>query len=142
MENNRQIAKIPKVRERRTKVMEMLLSGLSRHQITLEIREEYGIGQKSVDKDITQAYSLIKLNHDTEVPDLIAKHIGMYYEVWQDAKVADDYKSCIAAQQAIEKLLKLHNPENATFVQNNTYSFDNLSLEEAKQLLIDSKKDD
>lgn len=135
------IAKIPVVRQRRLKVMEMLLSGLSRTQITDEIREEYCVGRKSVDRDITEAYNLIKLNHDTEPADLVSKHIGMYYELWQDAKLGGDIKAAIQCQQAVEKLLKLHAPENSTFVQNNNYNFDNLTLEEAQKLILELKEE-
>jgi hypothetical protein len=53
------------------------------------------------------------------------------------------YGQVAAANQALsnkEKLLGLHRPDNTTFVQNNNYNFDNLTVEEAKNLLIDAER--
>lgn len=136
------IAKIPLVRQRREKVMKMLLDGESHQYIVKAIHNQYGVGNKSVQKDITLSYIMIRQSHDVSYEALVSRHIGMYYKTWQDATMGGDARGAIAALQAIEKLMKFHAPEQATFIQNNAYSFDHLSLEEVQQLLLEAKKDD
>lgn len=142
LEKPNNLAKIPRVRQRREEVMGLLLSGWSRAQIIGHQKKQWNAGGKTTDKDIEFAYKTIRTNHNIEYSELISRHIAMYYELFNKAEEMGDTKGAIASLQSVEKLLKLHNSDNSTFVQNNSYSFDNLSLEEAKQLLLDSKQDD
>lgn len=136
------LAKIPRVKQRREAVLNLLLSGWSRSQIITQIRSDWSCGIKTVDKDIEKCYQTVRLNHNTEYSELISRHIAMYYELFNKCEDLGDVKGGIQALQAVEKLLKMHQPDVAQFVQANTYNFDNLSLDEAKQLLLEAKEDD
>ena len=141
MDNLNQLAKIPRVRQRRAKVMELLLSGWSRSQILLEQKQEWGAGNKTTDKDIEHAYATIRLNHNTEYSELISRHISSYYELYNKAEELGDVKGAIQSLQAIEKLLKMHNPDNPVFIQNNNLNVEQLDEHQIRALLDEYNED-
>ena len=133
------LAKIPIVKQRRLDVMEMLLEGKSHTQISDVIKHNYQKTEHTVQKDITVAYAMIRQSHDVSYEALVGRHIGMYYDLYQTAKELGDVKGAIAATQAIEKLLKMHQPDNATFVQNNNYNLEHLTDLQIDKILDEAK---
>ncbi len=125
------------VEQRVNKVAEMLLSGGSRTIIMNTITKQYDISPAQVDTDITNAYKVIRSNYTQDIEDLVAKHIGMYYDNAERAKQTMNIQAANQSLQAIEKLLKLHSPTNQVNVQvnNNTVQLPEMSIEQIKELL-------
>lgn len=126
---------------RRNEVFKRKMSGQTKQQIWEWYHPTYQKTLHSFEKDITWCNRKLQQFVDAEGKDVIIDHLIKYDTNY---KIALEYGQISAANQALqnkEKLLGLHRPENSTFVQNNSYNFDNLSLEEAKQLLIEFKKE-
>lgn len=142
MANNTGIVSNPRGRppkavseERMLLVVDMLMNLKTRSQIHQELYDRYGSGRKNTDYIITQAYKVIKESYLPDKEAIINQHINRYYEIANDAKDILDNKSQIAALQAIEKLLRMHQPDVA--IQQNTLQLDlkDMSINDLKQLL-------
>ena len=127
---------------RRKEVMEHRLEGHTKKEIWEWWCAKYNKTLHTFEKDLTWVNKQLSSFVVTEGKDVIVEHLIKYDHIY---KISLEFGQLSVANQALvnkEKLLKLHAPDAATFVQNNSYSFDNLSLEEAKQLLLEAKKDD
>ncbi len=118
------------VEERRELVLQMLLSGKSHKQIQHTIQHQYGISKKSVENDITQSYLVIRDNYTTDPSSVIAKHIGMYYRNWEEARANKQFGAANQALHYLEKLVGLHKVEQTVNIQQNNLNLDKLTPEE------------
>ena len=125
--------------ERREDVMTSLLRGHSTGEIGRVIVEAHGCSLVTVDRDISWCYEEIRTKYDRDIPEVIATHIAKYTEIHKAAMGLGDFRSSIAALQAIEKLLKLHVEQPLIAIQNNTVNLDNLSLDELQGLLQETQ---
>ena len=120
--------------QRLMEVVDLLLQVKPRKEIYQYVYDNYGVGQKSTDYLITEAYKVIKEKYSVDREGVVNQHIQKYYDIVNKCDGYDP-KHQIQALQAIEKLLKLHQPDVA--IQQNTLELDvkHLSLEEIKELL-------
>lgn len=123
------------ITERREDVMTWLLKGWRTSDILRETQQEYGVSRVTVERDITHCYAEIKKKYERDIPTIISNHIAKYEEIHRAAMELGDFRSSIAALQAIEKLLKLHVEQPLVMLQQNNLNLDNLSLNELQQLL-------
>jgi len=124
--------------ERREDVMTSLLRGHSTGEIARVIRESYGCSLVTVDRDISWCYEEIRQKYDRDIPEVIATHIAKYTEIHKAAMQLGDFRSSIAALQAVEKLLKLHVEQPLVLLQQNNLNLESLSLNELQGLLQES----
>jgi len=124
--------------ERREDVMTSLLRGWRTADIIKATTTNYNVSKVTIERDITHCYAEIRKKYEREIPDIISNHIAKYEEIHRAAMELGDFRSCIAALQAIEKLLKLHVEQPLIAIQNNTVNLDNLSLHELQELLSET----
>ena len=120
--------------ERMDEIVQMLLDCKPRKYIVDFLVTNYNISPKSTDHLITNGYKLIKELYQPDRESIILTHISKYYSILNSIEDFDP-KAKIAALQAIEKLLKLHQPDVA--IQNNTLNLDlkDVSISDLKNLL-------
>ena len=125
------------ISKRREDVLEQLMNYKGHSYIQDYIQKKYGVGKKSVERDITIAYETIKKDYPIDTQTIVEKHIAMYYDLANTAKEQYDAKGAAAILEKIEKLLKLHSPDvvinNNT--QNNNLNLENISVDDLKKLL-------
>lgn len=97
-----------------------------------------GLSRKSFDVDVTHAYKELD-NHIGTNEELITKHIGMYYDLYRTNKETNP-SIAMKALSNIERLKKLHLPDVAVQINNNSIGtasnqLENLSLDQLKELL-------
>lgn len=116
-------------------ILDLLLQGKSNNEIALIMMDKFKLKRGTVNNLITRAYKTIRSNYDVEVDNIIHKHVGMYYQIMNDAKQLGDSSARIKALQAIEKLLKV--TSDAPIIQQNTLNLNlkELSKDEIKEML-------
>lgn len=116
-------------------ILDLLLQGKSNNEIALIMMDKFKLKRGTVNNLITRAYKTIRSNYDVEVDNIIHKHVGMYYQIMNDAKSLGDSSARIKALQAIEKLLKV--TSDAPIIQQNTLNLNlkELSKDEIKEML-------
>lgn len=128
-----------KILDRRDQAMKKLLKGHTTSEISLMIREQYGVSRATAERDISYCYDQIRKKYERSqnIPQLVAEHIAKYEQIRVLALEAYDFKAAISALQSIEKLLKLHKDEPLIALQqNNTnINLENLSMEELLKLM-------
>jgi endonuclease III len=115
-------------------LVNLILKGHNHSYICAEAMKEFGASYSSVTKLMMKANQFIKENIKIDTEALVLQHVQKYKEIMTDWDKVDG-KTQIAAMQAIEKLLKLHNPE--TQINNNTLNLNlkDLSVRDLKELL-------
>jgi hypothetical protein len=133
------------VYNRRVDIMNMLLSGCSRSDLTVWYKVNFpDRGDRSLEKDITWAYRELKKYISKEKEDVINQHLILYDKLIKDC-MNDSFNKGTAVKAMVqkEKLLGLHStPETQVNIQNNTLQVQNnkielppLTVEEIKNLL-------
>jgi hypothetical protein len=124
------------VEQRRIDILNMMLTGATHSQIKQWYTTYHPVlSEHSCEKDITYAYGELKKYANTSLDDIISHHIIFYDEIAQKATSTGQYDSAIKAKQAKEKLLKMHAPEAAVFVQNNNMSLDHLTKDDLAEVI-------
>lgn len=125
--------------DRRNEVMTLLLRGWGYHEITENLSKEFGLSKKTIEKDISYCYAQVSDQFKRKLPRLVEDHISKYEEIHKQALMAYDFKSAIAALQAIEKLLKMHDQPIVNLIENQqnnlNLNLNDMSLDELKALL-------
>jgi len=116
-----------RVEERREKVTDLLVMGKSTGYIVKVIGDEYDIKRGAVEKDISLCYVGIKKYTTRNLDDVLALHIRRYENVHDKAIEMYDFRSAIAALQAVEKLLRMHVEQPLVAIQHNTLALDGMS---------------
>lgn len=129
--------KINAVDVRRNTILDMMLSGAT----TTVIRQWFNnnhpaLSEHTMEKDITLAYRELDKYVNRNSQDVINEHVLAYDRLASKTEEDRFYDSSIRARQAKEKLLGLHKPETAVFVQNNNLSLDHLTKEDLDNLII------
>jgi hypothetical protein len=130
--------------KRRDEITAMMVEGRPTRTIVATIQHSYGVSRSTVEKDITMAYDALKQYTKRNIEDIVAVHVNRYESVYQRACEAYDFRSAIAALQAIEKLLRMHVDQPLVAIQNNTMSFDGMSTQEIIEniKILKSKQDE
>lgn len=120
--------------ERMKVVVEMVMKGNTRHEIITHCEKEFGISVSAIDNLTLKCNKYIRENYNHDPLLIINTHINKYQEIIKDWDGVDP-KAQIAALQAIEKLLRLHNAD--VLVQNNTLKLDlkDMTVNQLKELL-------
>ena len=118
-------------------VAELLLKQKSNAEIKKIIAQKYGISEETVRNDLFDANKLIQENIP-EIKSIIAKNIETYRRIAEQAE-GDDRRTAVLALQAMEKLLRLHNPELQ--VNNNTLNVnvDGIDTEDLMDIIKNAK---
>lgn len=126
---------------RREVVKELILQGKPTFQIIQTITKDYGIGLKSVEKDITLAYRELKKYAEKHKEDIVSEHIGKYDKIYEQCMKLGDFRDALKAIRQKEELLKYHRADPLIAIQNNTMNLENVtndmlikSIEELKSL--------
>lgn len=143
MTSNNQIKKVPNKagrppkivsEQRMLEVVSLLLDLKPKKEIYQYIYDNYGVGTKTCDYLIAEAYKVIKADYNVDREAVVNTHIQKYYEIANNCNGLDS-KNQLAALAAVEKLLRLHQPDVA--IQNNTLNLDlkDVSIADLKELL-------
>lgn len=137
------IAKQSNTKERREWVMKELLEGKPTSKIYDEWDRRFAMSKHSFGKDVTFCYKTIKKYMVDDMDQLITSHLLQYDRNAAQAYDLGQINASTQALQAKEKLLKIHQDNNNTFIQNNLYKIDDsVGIEELKELLERYSKDD
>ena len=134
---------------RRKFVHKLMLQGLDRKDIIEVARKKFHKSSKTIDHDITLNRKKIMARLEKSTNEIISEHIERYMNIYrttsepyilnedgeEDLNPLYDPKVAMTAMNAIEKLLKLHTPENQVNIQNNRLEIKADNLEELKKLL-------
>lgn len=123
------------VSKRREDVLKHILDFKSHGYIKHHINAQYNIGYKSIENDITIAYATLETDFANLAPQIIAKHMAMYYSLAEEAKLNGDPKGAATILEKIEKLRKMHLPSTQINIQSNTYNVEALSEEDIRKFL-------
>ena len=121
--------------ERDSEIVQMLLDCKPKSYIYTELNNKYNIGRKAVDALLSKAYISIKENYAVDRENVINTHIQKYYKIVDDATTLYDTKSQLGALAAIEKLLRLHQPDVAIQQNHLTLDLKDYSVDDLKKLL-------
>jgi len=137
MANREQIS----VKERRSALLTKMLGGTINQVLRTWWLETYKKTTHTFDKDLSWAYKKMRTILDQEHENIIASHIAMYDRNAEAAFEMGNIQGSNQALQFKEKLLKLHNVDQPTFVQT-FINGENLSVQEIKELLEKYDKED
>lgn len=124
------------VHEQRIKeVAMMILACKARTEIIDYCVTNYGLRETSVTALVTSAYKFIRESHSVDASELVSVHTSYYYECFMLAKQLGDVRGSVAALQAIEKLLKISQPDVAIQNNNLNVNLKDMTLSELKELI-------
>jgi hypothetical protein len=97
------------------KVFELLVNGLTRYQVLqfVATKTDWQLKPRQVDNYIQKASALIAQEAEYLRPKEIGKAIARLNAIFQGAVKVQDYKTAIAAQRELNKLLSLYEPPAA-----------------------------
>lgn len=122
---------------RRTDIMNLLLSGVTHSDLIVYYQNNYPTkSEKSLELDITWAYTELKKYTLKNIDQVIDRHCMLYDKIAVDS-MNDPFNrgNAIKALQAKEKLLKMHSPDTAIQINNNNLDLSHLTVEELNKLL-------
>ncbi len=116
--------------------MNLMLSGVTHSDLIVYYQNNYQKSIKSLEADITWAYQELKKYTLQNIEQVIDRHCMLYDKIAIDC-MNDPYNrgNAIKALQAKEKLLKMHSPDVAVQINNNTVNVPDLTVEQIKKLL-------
>lgn len=120
---------------RRQDVRDMMMQGKGHQHIVAWIHQHYGVGNKSVEADITIVYKELRAYFAKDRDDIIAEHVSRYEHIYQQCLEIGDAKGAMQAMKQKEQLMRLLETTPTVAIQQNNYNFDQLSVEEIKSLL-------
>lgn len=124
------------VHEQRIKeVAMMVLACKSRTEIIDYCVNNYGLRESSVNNLVNSAYKFIRETHSVDASELIHVHTSYYYELYVLAKQIGDVRGSVSALQAIEKLLRISQPDVAIQNNNLNVNLKDMTLNELKELI-------
>lgn len=130
------------VTHRRNEILNMMLEGKTTADIRLWFNDNHPrLTEHSMEKDITHCYGELKKYVHLNAEDIINEHVMFYDDIASQSKRDYQYDTAIKAKQAKEKLLKLHQPDTAIQVNNNSLNLDfsNKSTEDILKIIDASK---
>ena len=122
---------------RRSDVRDMLLQGKNHERIVAFCNQNWGVGRKAVEADITHVYKELREYFAQDRDNIIAEHVARYEHIYAECLSIGDTKGAMQAMKQKEQLTKLLDNQPLVAVQQNNLNIDlsNLSLEDLKQLL-------
>jgi predicted transcriptional regulator len=125
------------MQERLDDIVEMLVHQKSNKEIKKVIAEKYGISEETVRNNIPAATKLM-VERMPDVSEVISKNIETYRRIAESSE-GEDKRTAILALQAMEKLMRLHQPEFQT--QNNTLNvnIEGIDIEVLTELMKSAK---
>jgi hypothetical protein len=141
---------LAEVEARRAEVYEMLLQGKPRHFILSYCYTNWGVRMSAVEKDIAAVRQELNKEFQQQKIDIISTHIARYENLYcfymnegTDKEPNIHYNPEVASKmlEKKEKLLNLHNPKVVvqTNYQQNNLKLDNITLDELRKLLYETK---
>jgi hypothetical protein len=97
--------------QRREVIFEMMLKGYRKSQIVRFCSENYKIGERQVEKYITQVNDDFAERSEKRKEVLIGQAIARYNDLYQKSYQIQDYRECRAVQESINKMFGINEPD-------------------------------
>lgn len=123
------------VLQRKKEVMKLLSKGKTLSTIYDTISSEYNVTVSTIEKDLIECYATIKERFKKDFPAIVEKHVMLYDKIIEENLDSFTHETALKAMSQKEKLLKLHAPDTAIQINNNTLDLSHLTVEELQKLL-------
>jgi len=127
-------------RQRRTKVLSLMLKGKTREEILDTITTEFDISTASVDHDVMLCNEDLRKVYAEKLETLVSTNHAKLEKLFADYDAVDPHLQLKIIQEQ-NKMAGVYKPESAVQVNNLSLNLENLSVSELKALLEGSNKD-